>query len=59
MEKTGYIEIIVSGAKGKLKLTPDTFDIKELTGIIEQAEKLLFPGFFSVFNIKHAEKAGE
>lgn len=44
MEKTGYIEIIVSGAKGKLKLTPDTFDIKELTEIIEQAEKLLFPG---------------
>jgi hypothetical protein len=44
MDKTGYIEIIVSGAKGKVKLTPDTFDIKELTGIIEQAEKLLFPG---------------
>lgn len=44
MEKTGYIEIVVSGANGKLKLTPDTFDIKELTGIIEQAEKLLFPG---------------
>lgn len=43
MDKTGYIEIIVSGAKGKVKLTPDTFDIKELTGIIEQAEKLLFP----------------
>lgn len=44
MENIGYIEIIVSGTKGKLKLTPDTFDIKELTEIIEQAEKLLFPG---------------
>lgn len=43
MENIGYIEIIVSGNKGKLKLTPDTFDIKELTEIFEQAEKLLFP----------------
>jgi len=44
MENIGYIEIIVNGFKGKLKLTPDTFDIKELTEIIVQAEKLLFPG---------------
>jgi len=44
MENIDYIEIIVNGVKGKLKLTPDTFDIKELTEIIEQAEKLLFPG---------------
>lgn len=44
MENIGYIEIIVSGAKGNLKLTPDTFDIKELSEIIEQVEKLLFPG---------------
>ncbi|WP_337866048.1 hypothetical protein [Ignavibacterium sp.] len=44
MDNIGYIEIIVSGVKGNLKLTPDTFDIKELTEIIEQAEKLLFPG---------------
>lgn len=44
MENTGYIEIIVSGVKGNFKLTPDTFDIKELTEIISQAEKLLFPG---------------
>lgn len=44
MEKLGYIEITVSGIKGKLEITLDTFDIKELTEIIEQAEKLLFPG---------------
>lgn len=44
MENIGYIEITISGSKGKLNLTPDTFDIKELTEIIEQAEKLLFPG---------------
>lgn len=44
MENIGYIEIIVSGVKGNFKLTPDTFDIKELSEIISQAEKLLFPG---------------
>lgn len=44
MENIGYIEIIISGFKGKLKLTSDTFDIKELSEIIQQAEKLLFPG---------------
>lgn len=44
MENLGYIEITVSGIKGKLEITPETFDIKELTEIIEQAEKLLFPG---------------
>jgi len=44
LENIGYIEITVSGLKGQLKLSPDTFDIKELTEIIEQAEKLLFPG---------------
>jgi hypothetical protein len=44
MEKIGQIEIKVTGSKGSIKLTPETFDIKELTEIIEQAEKLLFPG---------------
>lgn len=44
MENIGYIEIIISGSKGALNLTPDTFDIKELTEVIEKAEKLLFPG---------------
>lgn len=44
MENTGYIEITISGSKGSLNLTPDTFDIKDLTEVIERAEKLLFPG---------------
>lgn len=44
MEKIGYIEITISGAKGSLKLTPDTFDIRELTELIQQVEKMLFPG---------------
>ena len=39
-----YIEIKVSGTKGNIELKPDTFDIKEVISIIEQAEKLLFPG---------------
>lgn len=43
MENTGYIEIKIGGYKGNLKLTPDTFDIKEIINIIELAEKLLFP----------------
>lgn len=41
MENIGYIEIVVSGFKRSLKLTPDTFDIKELTEVIEQAEKIV------------------
>ncbi|MCL5029228.1 MAG: hypothetical protein M1480_09450 [Bacteroidetes bacterium] len=44
MDNIGYIEITVTGIKGNLKLTPDTFDIRELTEIIEQAERMLFPG---------------
>jgi len=44
MENIGYIEITISGAKGSLKLTPDTFDIRELTELIQQVEKMLFPG---------------
>jgi len=44
MEKIGYLEITVSGAKGNLDLVPETLDIKELIEIIEQAERLLFPG---------------
>ncbi|MCF8242842.1 MAG: hypothetical protein K9J16_15795 [Melioribacteraceae bacterium] len=44
MEKTGYIEIKVTGRKGNIELKPDTYDIKEVISIIEQAEKLIFPG---------------
>ena len=44
MEKTGYIEIRIKGLKGNLELTPDNYDIREVAGILEQAENLLFPG---------------
>lgn len=44
MEKVGYIEIRISGTKGNLELTPDTYDIREVISVIEQAEHLLFPG---------------
>jgi hypothetical protein len=44
MEKTGYIEIKVSGSNGNIELKPETYDIKDVLGIIEQAEKILFPG---------------
>ncbi len=44
MEKNGYIEIKISGFKGNIELTPDSFDIRELIDVIEQAEKMLFPG---------------
>ena len=44
MDKLGYIEIRITGSKGNLELKPDTYDIREIIPIIEQAEKLLFPG---------------
>lgn len=44
MENKGYIEIKISGFKGNLKLTPDTYDIRELIGLIEQVERMLFSG---------------
>lgn len=43
MEKTGYIEIRMTGNKGNLELSPENFDIKELIPILENVEKLLFP----------------
>jgi hypothetical protein len=44
VEKTGYIEIRVSGSKGNLDLTPDNYDIREIIAILENAESMLFPG---------------
>lgn len=43
MEKTGYIEIRITGSKGNLELSPDTYDIREIISILENAENLLFP----------------
>jgi len=39
MEKTGYIEIKIKGLKGNLELSPDNYDIREVIGILEQAER--------------------
>ncbi len=44
MQNIAHIEINISGFKGNIELTPDNFDIKELVELIEQTEKLLFPG---------------
>lgn len=43
MEKTGYIEIRITGSKGNLELSPDNYDIREIISILENAENLLFP----------------
>ena len=44
MEKIGFIEIGISGSRGNLDLSPDNYDIREIISILENAEKLLFPG---------------
>lgn len=44
MEKIGFIEIIISGSKGNLDLSPDNYDIREVISILEIAEKMLYPG---------------
>ncbi len=43
MEKTGYIEIRITGSNGNLELTPENYDIHEIISILENAENLLFP----------------
>lgn len=44
MDKTGFIEIKVSGSKGNLPLNPDNYDIREIRDVLEQAESLFVPG---------------
>lgn len=43
MEKTGHIEIKITGNKGNNALVPDNYDIREIREVLEQAERLLFP----------------
>ncbi|MFD1002121.1 hypothetical protein ACFQ21_22540 [Ohtaekwangia kribbensis] len=43
MEKTGFIEIGISGLQGNKEITPDNYDIKEIMLILENVENLLFP----------------
>lgn len=44
MDKIGFIEIRITGAKGNLELSPDNYDIREIIYILENAENLLYPG---------------
>lgn len=44
MEKTGFVEIKISGSKGNIDLSPDNYDIREIITILENAENLLFTG---------------
>ncbi len=44
MDKTGQIEIKITGTKGKFELTPDNYDIRELITVLQNAEDLLFAG---------------
>jgi len=44
VEKIGYIEIQINGSKGNLDLSPDNYDVREIISILENAEKLLYPG---------------
>lgn len=44
MQKTGYIEIRITGSKGNLELSPDNYDIREIISILENAENLLYQG---------------
>lgn len=44
MENIAHIEIVMSGRKGNIPLSPDTYDIRDIMTILENAENLLFPG---------------
>lgn len=44
MEKIGQLEIRISGYKGNLELSPETYDVRELISVLERSEGLLFPG---------------
>ncbi len=44
MEKSGYIEIRITGSRGNLELTPDNYDIREVIAMLENAEGLLYSG---------------
>ena len=43
MDKIGHIEISVVGKSGNLQLTPDNFDIRYITSILQIVEDLLYP----------------
>ncbi len=44
VDNIGYIEIKINGSKGNLDLTPEHYDIRELIGMLENVEHLLYTG---------------
>ncbi|HPX75042.1 MAG TPA: hypothetical protein PLW77_00515 [Bacteroidales bacterium] len=44
MEKSGSIEIIITGSIGNFDLSPDNYDIREVIDMLENAEGLLYSG---------------
>jgi hypothetical protein len=44
VDKLGYIQIRIEGSKGNLDLSPDSYDIREIIAILENAENLIAPG---------------
>jgi hypothetical protein len=43
VERTGHIEIRITGTKGNNPLVPANYDIREIRDVLEQAENLLYP----------------
>ncbi len=43
MDKIGELEIRVVGKSGNLALTPDSFDIRHIVGLLQDVEDLLYP----------------
>jgi hypothetical protein len=43
MDQRGTIEIRVSGSKGNLDLSPDHYDIREISQLFDAVESILFP----------------
>lgn len=43
MDKFGKIEIRITGNKGNLDLSPENYDIKEISAILQNIENLLYP----------------
>ena len=58
MLNKGFIEINVTGFKGKSKLSPENYDISEIIEILKSAEKLLFPNETKRPNISYRIEKG-
>ena len=43
MDKLGEIEIRVKGSNGRIELSPDTYDIKDISEMLQSIEDILFP----------------